>query len=347
LPYATLLQDRAGTIPSEAVVRVETAADNWETYKLLLKHGVEPARRIGYPALPEDAVERLEYQRGWLIRPRQAHLGYLRLLQSLGNSFLRSGAVAMQSTEEIAVCFDKPLCQERLARHGLPIPTRFGSPRNYSELRNLVRSERRVMIKLAHGSGAVGCVAIHYAEGRARGFTTVAQVTVAGEPRLYHSKRPVYLADETEIAPLVDRLCVEGVQMEAWLPKACWQGRNMDLRVITIGGRPRHAVVRSSSSVFTNLTLGNRRGDLAGVKQRMGPQAWQRVRDTCAAVAAAFPRSFTLGIDILIRPDWHRHAVLEVNAFGDLLLNEFDEGEDTYTATLNAWQRRHWEASRP
>jgi hypothetical protein len=72
----------------------------------------------------------------------------------------------------------------------------------------------------------------------------------------------------------------------------------------------------------------------------MGPQAWQELCDNAAGVARAFPQSFTLGIDILVRPDWRRHAVLEVNAFGDLLLGQLDRGEDTYTATLSTWQRQ-------
>ncbi len=339
-PYTDFLRNRAEPIAPGAVVRIETAADNWETLKLLLKHGAEPARRLGYPALDENAIDRLEFERGWLLKPRQAHLGYLRLLQTLGTHLILSGAAAMQSTEEVAVCFDKPLCQARLGRHGVSIPICLETPKDYGDLRTLIHSERRVMIKLAHGSGAAGCVAIHYANGRARAVTTVAQRTVLGEPRFYHSKRPIYLADEMAIAALIDRLCVEGVQAEAWLPKARWQGRNIDLRVVTIDGVPRHTVVRSSPLIFTNLTLGSERGDLAAVVRRMGPDAWQHLRDTCASVAAAFPHSFTLGIDILVRPDWRRHDVLEVNAFGDLLLNELDGGEDTYTATLNAWQRR-------
>jgi hypothetical protein len=194
------------------------------------------------------------------------------------------------------------------------------------------------MVKLAHGSGAAGCVAIHYANGTARGITTVAQMQVNGEPRLYHSKRSIHLSRELEIAALVDLLCIEGVQVEVWLPKARWQGRNIDLRIVTIDGKPRHAVVRSSTSIFTNLTVGGKRGDLTDIINRMGPEAWESVRATCATVAAAFPASFTLGIDVLIRPDWQRHNVLEVNAFGDLLLGQLDRGEDTYTATLNAWQ---------
>jgi len=340
VPYADLLQNRLPPISRGDVVRIETPGGDWETFKLLLRHGGAPARLERYPALDDRAIDRLQYERGWLVRPRQAHLGFLHLLRSIESQVSASGAATMQSREDIAVCFDKSVCQARLERHRVPIPASLGSPRNYGELLKLARAERRVMVKLAHGSGAAGCVAIHYANGRARGITTAAQVRVNGETRLVHSKSPVYLESETEIAAVVDHLCIEGVHAEAWLPKARWQGRNIDLRVVTIDGVPRHTVVRSSTSVFTNLTLGSKRGDLSAVIRRMGPTAWQSVRDTCATVAAAFPASFTLGIDIVIRPDWQRHNVIEVNAFGDLLLNEFDRGEDTYTATLSAWESR-------
>ena len=75
-----------------------------------------------------------------------------------------------------------------------------------------------------------------------------------------------------------------------------------------IGGSPRHTAVRLNRSIFTNLTLGSRRGDLDSVIQRMGPSAWRDLRDTCARAASLFPRSFTLGLDVLVRPDFRRHA---------------------------------------
>jgi glutathione synthase/RimK-type ligase-like ATP-grasp enzyme len=340
--YADLLAGRtqlADHLRAGCLLRFETAADNWETFKLLLKHGAEPARREGYPALDDAEVDALEYERGWLIRPRQAYLGYVRLLRALETQEAAHEIVPLHTAEEIADCFDKPRCQERLARASLPVPTPFGSMRRYEDVRPLVLVEGRIMVKLAHGSGAAGCVALHGWRERVRAVTTVAEDIVHGTRRLFHSKRIRHLTNEAEIAALVDRLCVEKVHVEAWLPKARWEGENFDLRVVTIGGAPRHMMVRTSRSVFTNLTLGNRRGNVNAVARRMGPEAWQRLRHTAAGVARAFPHSFTLGIDILVRPDWQRHAVLEINAFGDLLLGQLDQGEDTYTATLAAWQR--------
>jgi hypothetical protein len=167
--------------------------------------------------------------------------------------------------------------------------------------------------------------------------------TVDGKVRLYCSKIVRPLLDEVAIANLVNRLCVEKVHVEEWLPKARLEGRNFDLRVVTIAGVPRHCLMRVSASPFTNLTLGNGRGDAAAVVRQMGPDAWQELRASCAAVARLFPRSLSLGIDVLVRPDFRRHAILEVNAFGDLLLRQLDEGEDTYTAMIAALERTgHW-----
>jgi hypothetical protein len=163
---------------------------------------------------------------------------------------------------------------------------------------------------------------------------------VSGRRRWYCSKKLQLLTDEVEIAGVVDRLCIERVQVEEWLPKARWEGRNFDLRVVTIGGVPRHAVARLSPSPFTNLTLGNRRGDLNGIRTELGAESWEQLRETCRRVAGVFPRSHALGIDVLLHPDWRRHAVLEVNAFGELLPGVLDRGEDTYTAMAAAWERQ-------
>ncbi len=87
---------------------------------------------------------------------------------------------------------------------------------------------------------------------------------------------------------------------------------------------------------MTNLHLQNRRGDLAAVLARMGPEAWHLARRTCERAAAVFPDSLHLGVDLLIAPDYRRHAVLEANAFGDLLPGVLSEGMDTYEAEIRA-----------
>jgi hypothetical protein len=48
-----------------------------------------------------------------------------------------------------------------------------------------------------------------------------------------------------------------------------------------------------------------------------------------------FPHSLYAGIDLHIAPDFRRHNVLEVNAFGDLLPDVFCDGLDTYETELS------------
>jgi hypothetical protein len=47
-----------------------------------------------------------------------------------------------------------------------------------------------------------------------------------------------------------------------------------------------------------------------------------------------FPRSLHGGVDLLIGTDLRAHAVLEVNAFGDLLPGVTCDGLDTYEAEI-------------
>jgi hypothetical protein len=48
------------------------------------------------------------------------------------------------------------------------------------------------------------------------------------------------------------------------------------------------------------------------------------------AALAPFPRTRYAGVDLLVGTSLRRHAVLEVNAFGDLLPNVFHAGQDTH-----------------
>ncbi len=123
----------------------------------------------------------------------------------------------------------------------------------------------------------------------------------------------------------------------AWLPKLILdQHGNIDVRVVVIGGQARHWVVRQSRSPLTNLHLGNRRGNSEQFLRRLGHDGWQRLTQICEQSMRAFSKSLYAGIDLLVMPDLARHAVLEVNAFGDLLPHVLDQGLDTYSAEVAA-----------
>jgi hypothetical protein len=49
----------------------------------------------------------------------------------------------------------------------------------------------------------------------------------------------------------------------------------------------------------------------------VGETNWLKMKQTCETAAAVFPHSLYCGIDLLVYPDLQRHAIIEINAFGD------------------------------
>ncbi|MEQ4304313.1 STM4014 family protein [Plantactinospora sp. B6F1] len=225
-----------------------------------------------------------------------------------------------------------------------------GASGGYPELRAAMRAAgwSRVFVKPAHGSSASGVLALQVAPGRIRATTSV-ELTADG--RLYNSLRVRDYTDERQVAAIVDRLAPDGLHVERWFPKAGLSDRTIDLRVLVVAGRPEHVVVRASSGPLTNLHLGNARADLAALRAAMGEPAYGAALQTCVRAAACFPGSLHVGVDLLIGTGWRRHAVAEVNAFGDLLPGLVDPaGRDSYAAELHALRTgrfARWRASAP
>jgi hypothetical protein len=222
---------------------------------------------------------------------------------------------------------------------GVRVPRSLGPVDSYDELLAAMEATgcRRVFVKPAHGSSASGVIAYQTSRGRHLAITTVELVRERGELRLYNSRRLREYRDQAEIATLIDAICRQRAHVEQWVPKASVAGRVFDLRVVVIGGLARQVVVRMSRGPMTNLHLLNERGAWAEVLERMGEAAWAEARHTCEQAMGCFPNSLYAGIDLLIGADYRRHAVLEVNAFGDLLPGVLYDGMDTYTAEIRSF----------
>jgi len=96
-------------------------------------------------------------------------------------------------------------------------------------------------------------------------------------------------------------------------------------------------VVRLSPSPITNLHLLNDRSDPSALMRRMGDAAWSDALRACErSVRVCAPDSLYAGVDLAVMTGFRRHAVLEVNAFGDLLPGVTSGGQDTYMAELLA-----------
>jgi glutathione synthase/RimK-type ligase-like ATP-grasp enzyme len=244
----------------------------------------------------------------------------------------------MNPPADIRVMFDKPTCHARFEAHGVPCPHGLGTPRGYDDLRErLARAgRRRAFVKLAHGSSASGVVALESDGRRVQATTTVEVVDAGGGLRLYNTRAVRRYTDERRVAALIDALCGERAHAEHWVPKASLPGGAFDLRVVVIGGRAMHRVARVSRSPMTNLHLRNRRADPGLVRSRMTPEAWESVLRSCERAAGVVPDSLYAGVDVLIASGFRRHAVLEINAFGDLLPGVVFDGIDAYSAELAA-----------
>jgi glutathione synthase/RimK-type ligase-like ATP-grasp enzyme len=342
LDLLTGRDDLSVTVQPGDVVRIESPGREFEVERELLAWGAESADEEEFDRLSAQRLQALTFERGRILAPRQWYLGFRRALARVSTQLEACGDVTtMNDPAEIAMMFDKPACHAHLREAGIPVPEALGSVQSYEELLDWMERCRcpRVFVKLAHGSSASGVVAYQFQGDRHQAATTTELVREAGEVRLYNSRHIRTLRDPHEIGTLVDALGRHRVHVERWLPKAGLDGQSFDLRLLTIAGEPAHTVARLSRSPMTNLHLLNDRASVERVREQAPAVAWEAALDTCRRTAAAFPRSLHAGIDLAFSPDFRRHAVLEVNAFGDLLPGTLHAGQDTYGAELAALSR--------
>jgi glutathione synthase/RimK-type ligase-like ATP-grasp enzyme len=244
----------------------------------------------------------------------------------------------MNNPADIQLQFNKPECQLWLQKHHVPVPHRLAGFSNYDELITLmnIHGLHKVFIKPAHASSASGVIAFRKSGNKVQAVTSAEMVQTANGLQLYNSLNVRTYTREQEIAALINHLIPEKIFAEEWLPKATLQGRYFDVRVLTIAGKARHTVLRTSSNVITNLHLGNRRGNMDEFIAAVGTDKLNEIKQRAEQAAACFPNSLYMGIDILLTADLKRTVVLEVNAFGDLLPGLLHEGETCYEAQINA-----------
>jgi glutathione synthase/RimK-type ligase-like ATP-grasp enzyme len=327
-------------VGSGAMVRLESPGQDFEVEKLLLAAGAATAETEDVHAsfLSADEALRLSFDRGRLLCPRQWYRGLRATLGRLAAELAGHSHVEwMNHPDDIVRLFDKRCCQRLFVAAGLPVPVGLGPVGSFEELLERMRSTRRwrVFVKLACGSSASGVVAFRVGGSRMQAITTVEVELRGGELLLYNTRRLRRYERRDEIALLIDALCREGVQVEEWLPKAEFQGDVFDLRVLVIDGKVQHVVPRLSQQPMTNLHLLNRRGDPELLRAEIPPEHWQTALETASHAASLFPRCLYVGVDLLLTPRF-RSAVLEANAFGDLLPGMLCNGLDTYEAEVAA-----------
>jgi hypothetical protein len=330
------------SIREGTVVRIESPGKDFDVERALIAKGADVADdNERFDRISRLDAESLNFERGRILYPRQWYLGYCATLRLIERQLAECPPYQlMNSPSEIALMFDKAACHQSLDSRGVPAARSLGPINSFDCLDQRMRERncRRVFVKLAHGSSASGVVAYRTDGHRHQATTTVEMARHEGELHLYNSRRIRVYNDWREIAELIDALCRHHVHAEEWLPKMGVDNRTFDLRVVVIAGSVCHTVARLSQTPITNLHLLNDRGDPDAVRKVIGQGAWDAAMLDCERAMECFPESLYAGIDLLFTPDFRRWAVIEVNAFGDLLPGVFWRGLETYAAELLAME---------
>lgn len=340
-----LLEARLDAIEGPLGLRIESVGKSFPAQRALLARGAE-ADLGSAPVIPAEAARALPEERGRIRGLRQAHEGFRWALGRIRQVLDARPAVrVMNPPDAIELMFDKPACHAACHAAGVSVPPSLGGVTSYEDLRAKMRlaNFKRVFVKPAHASSASGVVGLA-TDGRERvaAYSSVELVEEGGEVKLYNSRKIRRYTDEAQVALIVDTLAPERLHVEAWIPKAKLpnaEGEALacDLRCVVIGGRAQHSVVRTSKSPLTNLHLLNPRGELSAFQDWLGPSRFAELLATCEAATQAMGPTLYAGVDICVAKGLREYAVLEVNAFGDLLPRVEVEGRDTYAAEIAAF----------
>jgi hypothetical protein len=335
VPWRALAEDAralAALPATPALVRIDSAGEDDGVERAFLARGYEDAQAAGVAAIAPAALARLAPSRGRILCPRQAHLGFLRVLDDVAAVLAaRPRWRVLNPPAEIATLFDKRETWRRYSALGIPVPPALEPTADPEALRAAMRARgwRSVYVKLSCGSSA-SCLAIYQARQGAL-MTTIEQA----RDGWFNSLRVRVVRAPERVAEILTFLLREGSQVELDLPKARLDNRYFDTRVLVIAGQPAFTVVRTSAHPITNLHLGGRRGDPDALRAA-APGAVAAAMETCARVAAAHPAALHVGVDLMYTPGFRSHAVLEANAFGDLLPNLTRDGLDVYEWQIRA-----------
>ncbi len=326
-------------------LRIESFGKSFPAQRALLVRGAE-ADLGSAPLLSAEEARVLPEERGRIRGLRQAHEGFRWALGRISQLLESRPALRVRNPPRaIELMFDKPACHAACAAAEVSVPPSLGGVSSYEDLRTKMRlaSFKRVFVKPAHASSASGVIGLA-SDGRDRlaAYTSVELVEEQGEVRLYNSRKIRRYTDERQIATIVDALAPERLHVEAWIPKAklpnaAGEAMACDLRCVVIGGRAQHSVVRTSKSPLTNLHLKNPRGELSAFQEWLGPSRFQELLSACEDATRAVGPTLYAGVDICVAKGLREFAVLEVNAFGDLLPRVEVSGRDTYAAEIAAF----------
>lgn len=318
LAEPALLAEYLAAYP-DVFIKLESPGENPQLEAALIAHGWQLAGGAGMPPAPVQHGE-LAWRRYWFR-------GFAALLHLLEKAVSRMRPNWVNPPAEVLAMSDKLACRARLALAGIAQPEGLGETelQGFDDLvaRSRAMAIDRVFVKARYGSSAAGVVACRFHHD---GRLQLEAATRLMDGRLVNCLKPQRLGDAQAARALIDALCREAAYAERWLPKPrAGDWGQFDVRLVMLCGEPRQRLARISKGALTNLHLGNRRAEVAQLLDEAG---MQQLEQTGRQVAQALAPSQLMGIDMIVGKN--RADVLEVNAFGDLLLGMTHDGRLTH-----------------
>lgn len=326
-------------LPKRSILRIDSPGRRFDLYKQFLRNGYSSAAEESSPCIDPSSLDGFQEDKGRILYTRQWYLGFCKVLNDIqGLLQERRDITPLQSMTDIQLMFDKARTHQRLVENNIPTPVIIENITAYDELWNILRRNGgdRVFVKSRHGSSASGVVAYQTRGNRHLAVSTVEMVRTGSGVTLYNSRKLHRYEKAEDIKVLIDRLSADHVHVETWFPKVGLNGKTCDCRILMIAGEPAHAIVRAGRGPITNLHLGCERISAQKLRDVLGDDSWVKGMETCGQAAKCFPKCLYMGIDLAFSPNGQRHAVLEVNAFGDLLKNITHRGLTSYEAEVKA-----------
>ena len=307
------------------LLRFESPDENPAAFRALYLAGAVRAEREGCTILGGAELAAACGGDG-IGSPTQLAYGIEALTTYAAKIAREQGATLSAEPQAIALSYDKTACNRHLAAAVIPVPTPLPTVADFAAFMDQLSEVpgRRAFVKLRHGAGAAGTLAVVRGPGGA--LVAYTALRLDGD-RLRAGATVERLTDHRHIARIAAALWPLGIHAEQWIAKAGVDGRSADLRLVcTRSGAP-FGVLRMSRSPITNLHLQADRAPADRLFGLMAPDAVEAVHDSCARVMRQIPGAGMLGIDVAVHADLTRHSVLEVNAFGDHIRSVRINGE--------------------
>ncbi len=308
--YHELIKGEFPSITADAVLRICSPGEDFKTYKEIVSFG---SKHIG---------QNLKERFGEVADGKSWYLGWKKVLQVISIFLKKNPRVrVMNSPEAIAIAFDKHQSKTQFNLAKVNTPRYFYPVDSVDTLFNnmLSRKWHQVFIKPLHGSSASGIMALRRSSSKMILYSTIVQGQGENVGHLFNALKVQRYSDQNEIRVIVKKMLDRDLLCEQWIPKKKHTGKNTDFRVLVVNGKATFVVPRLSAHNITNLHLGNEKGNIEACKQEWGESLIHEMVTLAVQAVKSIPDLFYAGVDVLVSTD-DIPFVLEVNAFGDLLI---------------------------